>query len=486
MNKDNSVNSIGSIKIEYTSQGGQKNQVSKVTDNTNNMLQQHISNKIPASSTTSSNSMFNIQLSYDIDQALDPKEWDGDICATSLHGAMEHLASDVKNIKDSLHRMGKYIWDKSINSNSNNIKNLKSVGKAVWEFLSSIYNSHWDGLYIDKTNTTFRNKVKPKFIPQIPKSMNNNKGKEIVKPTFISLIPPLIFAKLQKEVNELSKYFKKNTNSQQKKSYANATSLPKQPSLATPKNITREMLKIKKMFSNLPNKKIKKMQKIINGSKDKVKLKINITTKGPSRKQVIIPMNNNITKKFIKNSSLHVANINCALKTIKSNIIADFIHVNNKGIVITTNNISSESDLQEIEKYVKNSLSSDIENVSLPRLPQSKLYLKIVGIPYISKKTNNWISLDNIKNVLKNNHLFNDIVLVSKPCIIQVSPKSDMAIIWINIWNMQNGTNTKKVINWRFNISSFITTVQSVNMNPGIPQCKNYWKWGYIGGVCHI
>jgi len=74
MNKDNSVNSIGSIKIEYTSQGGQKNQVSKVTDNTNNMLQQHISNKIPASSITSSNSMFNIQLSYDIDQALDPEE----------------------------------------------------------------------------------------------------------------------------------------------------------------------------------------------------------------------------------------------------------------------------------------------------------------------------------------------------------------------------------------------------------------------------
>ena len=217
--------------------------------------------------------------------------------------------------------------------------------------------------------------------------MNNNKDKEIVKPTFISSIPSLIFAKSQKEVNELLKYFKKNTNFQQKKSYA--TSLPKQPSLATPKNIAREMLKIKKMFSNLPNKKIKKMQKVINGSKDKVKLKINMTTKGLSRKQVIIPMNNNIAKKFIKNSSLHVANINCALKTIKSNIIADFIHVNNKGIVITTNNISSESDLQEIEKYVKNSLSSDIENVSLPRLPQSKLYLKIVGIPYISKKTNN-------------------------------------------------------------------------------------------------
>jgi len=114
-----------------------------------------------------------------------------------------------------------------------------------------------------------------------------------------------------------------------------------------------------------------------------------MTTKGPSRKQVIIPINNIIEKEFIKNSSSYVANINCALKTIKSNTIADFICVDSKGIIITTNNISLGSDLQEIEKYAKNSLSSDVENISLPRLPQSKSYLKIVGIPYISKKMNN-------------------------------------------------------------------------------------------------
>jgi len=143
------------------------------------------------------------------------------------------------------------------------------------------------------------------------------------------------------------------------------------------------------MFPNLPNKKIEEMQKVINGSKDKVKPKINMTTKGPSRKQVIIPMNNDIAKEFIKNSNLYIANINHAFKIIKSNTIANFICVNSKGIIITTNNISSGSDLQEIEKYVKNSLPSDIENISLPRLPQSKSYLKIIGIPYISKKTNN-------------------------------------------------------------------------------------------------
>jgi len=142
--------------------------------------------------------------------------------------------------------------------------------------------------------------------------------------------------------------------------------------------------------------------------------------------------------------------------------------------------------MQEIEKYVKNSLPSDVENIFLPRLPQLKSYLKIIGIPYISEKTNNQISLDDIKNVLKNNHLFNDIVLASKPYIIKVSSKSDMTIIWIDIWDMQNRTNAKKVINQRFNIGSFIAIVRSANMNPGIPQCKNCWKWGHAVGVCCI
>jgi len=186
---------------------------------------------------------------------------------------------------------------------------------------------HWNGLYVNKANTIFRNKVKSKFTPQVPKSTNNNKDKEIVKLTLISSIPPLIPAKSQKE-----------------KSYANATSSLKQPSPVTPKNITRKMLKIKEAFPNLSNKKIEEMQKVINGSKDKVKPKINMTTKGPFRKQVIIPMNNNIAKEFIKNSSSYVANINRALKTIKSNTIANFIHVDSKGMIITTNNISLRSD----------------------------------------------------------------------------------------------------------------------------------------------
>ena len=65
----------------------------------------------------------------------------------------------------------------------------------------------------------FRSKVKSKFNPQVTKILVNNKGKESVKPTYISPLLLPILAKTPKEVNEISKYFKKN-NSSQRKSYA--------------------------------------------------------------------------------------------------------------------------------------------------------------------------------------------------------------------------------------------------------------------------
>jgi len=246
-------------------------------------------------------------------------------------------------------------------------------------------------------------------------------------------------------------------------------------------NIIMKMLKIKEAVPNLPNKKIDLVQKVINSSNVKPKLKINMTTKSPSRKQVIVPINNKLAKKFIKNSSMHVVNINCALKNIWSNTIANFIQAEDKGIIITTNNISLIFDLQEIKKYVKSSLISDSEQVSTPRLPQSKSYLKIVGIPFISKRMNTHIFLNEIENVLKTNHLFNNIILTSKPCIIKVSPKSDMSIIWINIWDTQSRSNAKKIINRHFNIGSFIATVGRSQYEPGYATIQELLKVGSYG-----
>ena len=199
------------------------------------------------------------------------------------------------------------------------------------------------------------------------------------------------------------------------------------------KNIAMNTLKIKKVFLNLSNKKIDSVQKIINRINDKPKPRLNMTTKCPSYKQVIIPMNNDLGKRFVKNAANHVTNINCSLKSIKSNIYTNFIRADDKDVIISTNGVTSNSDLQEIEKYVKNLLQTSNNSITTSRLPQLKSYLKIVGIPYYINKSNTRISSEDIEHTLKNLHIFNNIVLASKPRIIKVSHKSDIAIIWINI-----------------------------------------------------
>ena len=268
--------------VEYETASEQALRVSKAADTNTSARQQRVPTAGPTLNTTAGVNVFNVQLNYDPDQALDPDSWDGNFHAVSLHGSMEHLASDALNIKESLLRMCKYILGKSIESNkANEVEDFKGIGKAMWEFVSAIYESHWDNFFVDNNNMTFRSKVRSKFNLQVNKLQESNKGKETMKPTFVSSLPPPILAKSPKEVNEVSKYFKKNNKPPMKKSYARASSLKQFPA-ASIFSIMLLALKLKETFPNLPNKKIDMVQKVINGPTEKSKPKISMTIKGLS------------------------------------------------------------------------------------------------------------------------------------------------------------------------------------------------------------
>ena len=144
---------------------------------------------------------------------------------------------------------------------------------------------------------------------------------------------------------EKSKFFKGKKDSKREKSkktlYAQ-TSTPK----------VSKILKIKENFPNLLTKEIENIHKMINDS-GKLKSRINITTKGPSRKQVIIPISNDNKSKFMALSSMHIANLNSILKNIKLEIMVNFAWMDQHGIVNTTNKIASSLDLQNIKKVCK-------------------------------------------------------------------------------------------------------------------------------------
>ena len=50
----------------------------------------------------------------------------------------------------------------------------------------------------------------------------------------------------------------------------------------------------------------------------------------------------------------HISNINSTLKNIKLEILADFVHNNHCGLIITTNKIFSQYNPTTIKNYIKN------------------------------------------------------------------------------------------------------------------------------------
>ena len=73
---------------------------------------------------------------------MEPDLWNGSFHSISLHSSMKHLALDAKNIKDSLIFMAKYIGNKQVDPvKSNNLEDFKDIGEAIWNFISSVYQS---------------------------------------------------------------------------------------------------------------------------------------------------------------------------------------------------------------------------------------------------------------------------------------------------------------------------------------------------------
>ena len=120
----------------------------------------------------------------------------------------------------------------------------------------------------------------------------------------------------------------------------------------------------------------------MNSNEGQKKPRINITTKRLLRKQIIILMAKSNTELIINSASSNIANINKYLKNTKSDIIADFIHLTNDGVIITTNKLANMSNLLIIEKYVKNINNINLNNIDCPHLSKSKLYLRIIRLPH--------------------------------------------------------------------------------------------------------
>ena len=234
--------------------------------------------------------------------------------------------------------MAEYIANKQVNSShANNLKEFDGMGDAIWKFISVVYKAKWNFLHTDNKTNTLRLKISAKFTLKSTSIRNNIKGKT---PTPISisikkapLLPPLP-AKTKNEVDRISKYFKLTSNKSNidkpTKSYAQASR--QSPSIS-------DILKIKESFPALNANQIDRVNNIVKEN-SKPKPCIQMTIKGPSRKQIIVPMSSDNSAAFLKNLSAHISNLNRLLGNAKTEVMVDFIRSNLIRLVIITNKVA--------------------------------------------------------------------------------------------------------------------------------------------------
>ena len=93
---------------------------------------------------------------------------------------------------------------------------------------------------------------------------------------------------------------------------------------------------------------------------------MNMTTKRPSKKQIIVSIGSNNVERVMAKAKTIIVNINRLLKGIKSKVSVDFIQADSKGLLLTTNKVAATSNLNIVEKYLKELNNSEIISSRLP------------------------------------------------------------------------------------------------------------------------
>ena len=160
-----------------------------------------------------------------------------------------------------------------------------------------------------------------------------------------------------------------------------------------------------------------------------------MTTHGPTRRQVLIPLDTSTAEVVVANATTAVESCNRGLVETYFKLRVESVCKAWDRISMSTNFVASAAELEVIKQWLKKVADLAASTVVKPRLPQSKPFLKILGVPYWGNNSLLPITQAQVESVITNTLIFEGVVLASRPHNMKVSPSSDMSVIWIDIWD---------------------------------------------------
>jgi len=203
-----------------------------------------------------------------------------------------------------------------------------------------------------------------------------------------------------------------------------------------------QLLQLKKTFPNLPQATIISMHQVSLGvartsqggpSCPAVLRTLKMMTQRPTRYQVLIPLTPAAAEMVVANAALAVESYSKGLVSAHSKLRVESVCKAWDSVSMSTNSITSAVELKVIKQWLKKAASLGEVTEVEPRLPQSKSFLKVLGILYWDFKTSLSVTPAQVAEALSSSPLFEGIILASMPCIMKASPSSDMSVIWIDI-----------------------------------------------------
>ena len=198
------------------------------------------------------------------------------------------------------------------------------------------------------------------------------------------------------------------------------------------------MLQLKEAFPNLPQATIISMHQTSLGgasasqgssSHPGVSRTLKMTTQGPTRRQVLVPLDSAAAELIVANAASAVQSCNKGLVEACSKLRVESVCKAWDGVSISTNSVASAAELEVIKQWLKKTAGLGESTEVEPCLPQSKLFLKILGVPYWDSKSSLPITPAQVEAALSNSPLFESVSLASMPRIMKASPSSDMSVI---------------------------------------------------------
>ena len=259
-------------------------------------------------------------LNYGGNQPAILSSWDGAHHALSIFGTDQTAEIDAINMAQSTTRIIKFIKNNPADKKAL-AREFVNVTKGFWNLISAIYSSKWDLLPVENGKTfhtlvgrnILSNYVKLSLVKQ-PEATKTQPSmpSNTTNPKIPTAPPP------NKTMGSNEKKAPAPKPMNKKKSYVEASKTNQLSNID-------DVIRVKEVFSELSANEVGKMLKAKNSNGEMKKPKINMTTRGQSRREVIIPMAKTNTELIVNSVHIHISNVNKCLKNSKSNIFADFI-----------------------------------------------------------------------------------------------------------------------------------------------------------------